>query len=114
MGEAMAGATKAMGAMNKRMNLPAVAKIMRDFEMQNERMEMTSEMMGDAGGWLLWGPCWGGGGCRAGGWLLRGPAGGGGAGRVGGLKHLSRHRQGRHLGPSVGCASCVSCGCAFV
>ncbi|KAI3438831.1 hypothetical protein D9Q98_001248 [Chlorella vulgaris] len=48
MGEAMAGATKAMGAMNKRMNLPAVAKIMRDFEMQNERMEMTSEMMGDA------------------------------------------------------------------
>jgi hypothetical protein len=50
MGEAMAGATKAMGAMNRRMNLPAVAKIMREFEKQNERMEMTSEMMGDAGG----------------------------------------------------------------
>ena len=49
MGEAMAGATKAMGAMNRRMNLPAVAKIMREFEKQNERMEMTSEMMGDAG-----------------------------------------------------------------
>jgi hypothetical protein len=48
MGEAMAGATKAMGAMNRRMNLPAVAKIMREFEKQNERMEMTSEMMGDA------------------------------------------------------------------
>jgi len=38
-----------MGAMNRRMNLPAVAKIMREFEKQNERMEMTSEMMGDAG-----------------------------------------------------------------
>lgn len=50
MGEAMAGATKAMAAMNRRMNLPAVAKIMREFEKQNERMEMTSEMMGDAGG----------------------------------------------------------------
>lgn len=49
MGEAMAGATKAMAAMNRRMNLPAVAKIMREFEKQNERMEMTSEMMGDAG-----------------------------------------------------------------
>ncbi|PSC76701.1 subunit of the ESCRT-III complex [Micractinium conductrix] len=48
MGEAMAGATKAMGQMNRRMNLPAVAKIMREFEKQNERMEMTSEMMGDA------------------------------------------------------------------
>ena len=35
--------------MNRRMNLPAVAKIMREFEKQNERMEMTSEMMGDAG-----------------------------------------------------------------
>lgn len=40
---------QAMGAMNRRMNLPAVAKIMREFEKQNERMEMTSEMMGDAG-----------------------------------------------------------------
>ena len=50
MGEAMTGATKAMAAMNKRMNMPALAKIMREFERQNERMEMTSEMMGDAGG----------------------------------------------------------------
>ena len=76
----MAGATKAMGAMNRRMNLPAVAKIMREFEKQNERMEMTSEMMGDAGGWgqgegeggFGAGVCvrWvGGGGRGAGGWV---------------------------------------------
>ena len=48
MADAMRGATKAMGAMNKQMNLPALTKIMREFERQNERMEMTSEMMGDA------------------------------------------------------------------
>jgi len=48
MGDAMRGATKAMGAMNKQMNLPALQKIMREFEMQNEKMEMSSEMMGDA------------------------------------------------------------------
>ena len=100
MAQAMQGATKAMGAMNRRMNMPALAKIMREFErqvgvvggggggcrgmfvhtlsyacqhgvlcslasrmlgwaidlmthplncvLQNEKMEMTSEMMGDA------------------------------------------------------------------
>jgi division protein CdvB (Snf7/Vps24/ESCRT-III family) len=48
MADAMRGATRAMGAMNKQMNLPALTKIMREFERQNERMEMTSEMMGDA------------------------------------------------------------------
>ncbi|KFM26210.1 Vacuolar protein sorting-associated protein 2-like protein 1 [Auxenochlorella protothecoides] len=48
MADAMKGATRAMGMMNKRMNLPALAKIMREFERQNEKMEMTSEMMGDA------------------------------------------------------------------
>jgi len=48
MADAMRGATKAMGVMNKQMNLPALTKIMRDFERQNEKMEMTSEMMGDA------------------------------------------------------------------
>jgi Snf7 len=37
-----------MGAMNRQMNMPALQKIMRDFEMQNERMEMTSDVMGDA------------------------------------------------------------------
>ena len=34
--------------MNKQLNMPALQKIMREFERQNERMEMTSEMMGDA------------------------------------------------------------------
>ncbi|KAK4792072.1 hypothetical protein SAY86_022507 [Trapa natans] len=48
MGEAMKGVTKAMGQMNRQMNLPSLQKIMRDFEMQNERMEMTAEVMGDA------------------------------------------------------------------
>lgn len=37
-----------MSMMNRQMNLPALTKIMREFERQNERMEMTSEMMGDA------------------------------------------------------------------
>ena len=41
-------AVQAMGAMNKQMNLPALSNIMREFDRQNERMEMTSEMMGDA------------------------------------------------------------------
>jgi len=48
MGDAMKGVTKALGAMNKRMNLPEIQKIMREFEKQNEMMEMTSETMGDA------------------------------------------------------------------
>ena len=39
---------QAMGMMNKQLNMPALQKIMREFERQNERMEMTSEMMGDA------------------------------------------------------------------
>lgn len=34
--------------MNKRMNLPNMQKILMEFEKQNERMEMTSDMMGDA------------------------------------------------------------------
>ncbi|XP_042389993.1 vacuolar protein sorting-associated protein 2 homolog 1 [Zingiber officinale] len=48
MGEAMKGVTKAMGQMNKQMNLPALQRIMQEFEMQNEKMEMVSEVMGDA------------------------------------------------------------------
>ncbi|KAG1339206.1 vacuolar protein sorting-associated protein 2 [Cocos nucifera] len=48
MGEAMKGVTKAMGQMNRRMNLPALQKIMQEFERQNEKMEMVSEVMGDA------------------------------------------------------------------
>jgi hypothetical protein len=48
MGEAMKGVTVAMGKMNAKMNLPALHNIMREFEKQNEKMEMTSETMGDA------------------------------------------------------------------
>ncbi|CAI5463252.1 unnamed protein product [Closterium sp. Yama58-4] len=48
MADAMRGVTKAMRSMNKQLNLPALQKVMREFEMANERMEMTSEMMGDA------------------------------------------------------------------
>mmetsp|Transcript_35062 Transcript_35062/g.63082 ORF Transcript_35062/g.63082 Transcript_35062/m.63082 type:complete len:246 (-) Transcript_35062:221-958(-) len=48
MAEAMRGATKAMRMMNRRLNLPNIQAIMREFEMQNEKMEMTSEIMGDA------------------------------------------------------------------
>lgn len=48
MAEAMKGATKAMGMMNKSMNLPQISKIMRDFEKESEVMDMKEEMMGDA------------------------------------------------------------------
>lgn len=48
MGEAMKGVTKAMGQMNRQMNLPALQKIMMEFEKQNEKMEMVTEVMGDA------------------------------------------------------------------
>ena len=37
-----------MRVMNKRMNLPNMQKVLMEFERQNERMEMTSDMMGDA------------------------------------------------------------------
>uniref|UniRef100_A0A2P2KEH1 Uncharacterized protein MANES_04G143300 n=1 Tax=Rhizophora mucronata TaxID=61149 RepID=A0A2P2KEH1_RHIMU len=48
MGEAMKGVTKAMGQMNRQMNLPSLQKIMLEFEKQNEKMEMVTEVMGDA------------------------------------------------------------------
>ncbi|KNC76465.1 hypothetical protein SARC_11033 [Sphaeroforma arctica JP610] len=47
MARAMAGATKAMGRMNKQMNLPNMQKIMMEFEKQSEMMEMKAEMMDD-------------------------------------------------------------------
>lgn len=37
-----------MGTMNRSLNLPAVSKIMRDFERESELMDMKEEMMGDA------------------------------------------------------------------
>ena len=37
-----------MAAMNRRMNLPALANIMKEFEKQNAKMDQVEEMMGDA------------------------------------------------------------------
>lgn len=48
MATAMKGVTKAMGRMNKQMNLPQIQKIMMEFEKQSEQMEMKGEMMDDA------------------------------------------------------------------
>jgi len=48
MSDAMRGVTKAMGTMNRQLNLPGLQKIMREFERENEKMEMTTEVMGDA------------------------------------------------------------------
>lgn len=39
---------QAMRVMNRRLNLPNMQKVLMEFERQNERMEMTSDMMGDA------------------------------------------------------------------
>lgn len=47
MAKAMAGVTKAMGRMNQSMNLPALTKIMQEFEKQTEMMDMKQEMMDD-------------------------------------------------------------------
>ena len=48
MSDAMRGTTRAMAAMNKQMQLPALAKIMREFERQNMKMEYASEAMGSS------------------------------------------------------------------
>jgi charged multivesicular body protein 2A len=37
-----------MGQMNKRMNLPALQQIMKEFEKQNAKMDQVENMMGDA------------------------------------------------------------------
>ncbi|KAF9245746.1 vacuolar sorting protein DID4 [Melanogaster broomeanus] len=48
MAEAMRGATRAMASMNRGLNLPAIQKIMNDFEKENSMMDMKEEMMSDA------------------------------------------------------------------
>lgn len=48
MADAMKGATAAMKGMNKTMNLPAIQRIMTDFERESEVMDMKEEMMSDA------------------------------------------------------------------
>ena len=47
MANAMAGAARAMGAMNSSMNLPAMQRCMMEFEKQSEMMDMKEEMMED-------------------------------------------------------------------
>lgn len=47
MAEAMRGVTKAMMKMNRQMNIPAMQRIMMEFEKQNEKMDMKQEMMSD-------------------------------------------------------------------
>ena len=42
------GVTKAMGAMNKSMNLPNLQKLMQQFQMADAQLEDKTEMMGDA------------------------------------------------------------------
>jgi division protein CdvB (Snf7/Vps24/ESCRT-III family) len=63
MADAMRGATKAMRMMNRQLNLPQLQNIMREFERQNEKMEMSSEMMGDAIDDAMEVRGWGGSGC---------------------------------------------------
>ena len=48
MADAMRGVTRAMSSMNKQLNLPSLNNIMREFERENEKMENTTEVMGDA------------------------------------------------------------------
>merc|ERR1719482_2025795 len=48
MAQCMKGVTKAMGIMNRKMNLPQIQKIMMEFEKQNDMMGMKEEMMEDA------------------------------------------------------------------
>lgn len=47
MANAMKGVTKALTAMNKKMDLPGLNKIMAEFMRENERAELTQEMIGD-------------------------------------------------------------------
>ena len=48
MTQAIGQASHVMAAFNKQMNLPEINQMLQDFNKQNQRMEMTEEMMGDA------------------------------------------------------------------
>ncbi|KAI6227960.1 hypothetical protein M3Y95_00571900 [Aphelenchoides besseyi] len=48
MAQAMRGVTRAMGNMNRQLNLPQIQRIMTEFEKQSEIMDMKEEMMDDA------------------------------------------------------------------
>jgi charged multivesicular body protein 2A len=47
MAEAMKGVTKALTAMNKKISLPGLQKIMADFMRENEKAEIVQETIGD-------------------------------------------------------------------
>jgi len=47
MANAMKGVTKAMGAMNKQINMPQMQKIMMEFEKEADMMDMKEDMMND-------------------------------------------------------------------
>lgn len=47
MATAMKGVTKALVGMNKKINLPGMNKIMAEFMRENEKADMTQEMIGD-------------------------------------------------------------------
>jgi charged multivesicular body protein 2A len=47
MAQAMKGVTRALGSMNKQMNLPQISRIMQEFEKQSEIMDMKEDMMND-------------------------------------------------------------------
>jgi charged multivesicular body protein 2A len=48
MAEAMRGATRAMGAMNRGLNLPGIQRIMNEFEKESAMMDMKEELMSEA------------------------------------------------------------------
>lgn len=48
MASAMQNTAKAMGKMNKAVNVKTIATMMKDFERENAKSDMTQEMMGDA------------------------------------------------------------------
>ena len=47
LGDAMRGMTLAMRSMNTTMNLPCIAAMVRDFDRQNQHMEMSAEIIND-------------------------------------------------------------------
>jgi charged multivesicular body protein 2A len=47
MASAMKGVTRAMGQMNRQINLPALQQIMMEFERQSQIMEMKDEVIQD-------------------------------------------------------------------
>ncbi|KAF8633748.1 hypothetical protein AX17_004404 [Amanita inopinata Kibby_2008] len=47
MADAMRGATRAMASMNRGLNLPAIQRIMHEFEKESSTMDMKEEMMSD-------------------------------------------------------------------